>query len=212
MSVLRDRTLALAGVFQSAALVHQLATTGSVDQHDLGACISSTLQTAPENTDQVYGDLENLRTGLHTLAMQLGDTPQQRDIHIARYVISLLHLQRKLRKRSDMLTTISDGLERAKQQREMFGTTHSNVLANLAGIYSDTVSQIPPKIMVSGDSNYLSNSANADKIRAILMTGIRSAVLWAQLGGNRWQILFRRRRFVEEAKRILEQEVPRSLH
>ena len=212
MSVLRDRTLALAGVFQSAALVHQIATTGTVDQHDLGACIASTLQTNPQNTDDVYGDLENLRTGLHTLIMQLGDTPQQRDIHIARYVISLLHLQRKLRRRGDMLATIAEGLERAKQQRDLFGLTHGNVLANLASIYSETVSQIPPKIMVSGDSSYLANSSNADKIRAILMTGIRSAVLWAQLGGNRWQILFKRRRFVEEARRILEQEVPRSLH
>jgi high frequency lysogenization protein len=212
MSVLRDRTLALAGVFQSAALVHQIATTGMVDQHDLGACIRSTLQTDPQNTDEVYGDLENLRTGLHTLIMQLGDTPQQRDIHIARYVISLLHLQRKLRRRQDMLNTIAEGLERAKQQCELFGETHNNVVANLAGIYSDTVSHIPPKIMVSGDSSYLANTGNADKIRAILMTGIRSAVLWAQLGGNRWNILFKRRRFVEEAKRILEQEVPRNLH
>jgi len=86
------------------------------------------------------------------------------------------------------------------------------VIANLAGIYADTVSQIPPKIMVSGDSSVLSNPDNADKIRAILLAGIRSAVLWAQLGGNRWQILFNRRTFIEQARRLLSEEMNPHLH
>ena len=212
MEKVRDKTLALAGIFQSAALVHQLASKGTVDLHDLSTCVSSTLELSPLTTQSVYGKVENLRTGLHTLIQYLGEQPGQRDTNIARYVISLLHLQRKLRKRKGMLNTIAEGIQRAKKQSEIFGLTHDNVIANLAGIYADTVSNIPPKIMVSGDSSVLSNPDNANKIRALLLSGIRSAVLWSQLGGSRWQILFKRRTFIEQARLLLTQEINPHLH
>ena len=103
-------------------------------------------------------------------------------------------------------------MQRARRQTEHFHVTHENVIANLADIYSETISQIPPKIMVSGESHYLSNTDQANKIRALLLAGMRSAVLWAQLGGSRWQILLRRRRFSQEARRILTEEIQRQLH
>lgn len=212
MKSLKDRTLALAGVFQCANLVHHIALNGSVDEHDLMVAIRSTLDLNPASIDTIFGKVDNLRTGLHTLVEQLGDRAGQKDMHIARYVISLLHLQRKLAKRKDMLALISEGIGRAKNQSELFGITHENVLANLAGIYGDTISQIPPKIMVSGENNYLSQRANADKIRAILLAGIRSAFLWDQFGGSRWQILFKRKAFVVEAERLLEKEINIHLH
>lgn len=212
MEKVRDKTLALAGIFQSAVLVHQLATKGTVDLHDLSTCISSTLELNPLTTLSVYGKVDNLRTGLHTMIQYLGEQPGQRDPNIARYVISLLHLQRKLGKRGNMLNTIAEGVQRAKKQSEIFGITHDNVIANLAGIYADTVSNIPPKIMVSGDSSALSNPDNANKIRAILLAGIRSAVLWSQLGGTRWQILFNRRTFIEQAQTLLNEAINPHLH
>lgn len=212
MHKLRDKTLALAGVFQSAVLVNQLATTGTVDQHDLSTCLNSTLELNPLTTQSVFGQLENLRTGLLALIQQLGDLSTQRDPNIARYVISLLHLERKLQKRKDMLNRIAAGIERAKKQSEIFGLTHENVIANLASIYAETVSLIPPKIMVTGDSSVLSNPDNANRIRAILLAGIRSAVLWAQVGGRRWQILFKRRTIVAQAQRLIEDELSQRVH
>ncbi len=209
---LRDKTLALAGVFQCASLVHQIALSNIADEHDVITVIRSTLDLNPASIDVVYGKVDNLRTGLHTLIEQLGDQAGKKDMHIARYVISLLHLQRKLIKRTDMLNTISEGIKRAKQQSEIFEVNHENVLANLAGIYADTISQIPPKIMVSGESSYLSSRANTDKIRALLLAGVRSAVLWAQYGGSRWQILFKRKAFVAEARRLLDEEINLHLH
>ena len=212
MSNFRDKTLALAGIFQATALVKNIAANGLVDQHDFEICIRSIFETDPENVDAVYGQVEYLRTGLTTLIEQLGEKSTQRDIDIARYVISLLHLQRKLSKNKIMLDAVANGIERAQRQTEHFHITHENVIANLADIYSETISQIPPKIMVSGESHYLSNTDQANKIRALLLAGMRSAVLWAQLGGSRWQILLRRRRFSQEAERILKQEIQRQLH
>ena len=61
--------------------------------------------------------------------------------------------------------------------------------------------------MGSGEHNYLANPANADRIRALLLAGMRSAVLWRQLGGSRWQILFKRKHIITEARRILDNEM-----
>ena len=212
MSNFRDKTLALAGVFQATALVKNIAATGSVDKHDFEICIRSIFETDPESVEAVYGQVEYLRTGLATLIEQLGEKSTPRDIDIARYVISLLHLQRKLSRNKPILDEVANGIERARRQTEHFHITHENVIANLADIYSTTISQIPPKIMVSGESQFLSNTEQANKIRALLLAGMRSAVLWAQLGGSRWQILLRRRRFSQEAERILKEEIQRQLH
>ena len=47
--------------------------------------------------------------------------------------------------------------------------------------------------MVSGEPHHLSDPKNANKIRALLLAGMRSAVLWRQLGGNRLQLLLARK-------------------
>lgn len=199
-----ERTLALAGIFQAAIVVNQIATKGSADAHDLETCINSLLITDPENTIAVYGSVDNLRTGLFGLMEHLDNSARQKPMEVARYVITMIHLQRKLMKRRDLLEILDKGIERAKQQAELYSPLHENVIANLADIYSNTISQIPPKIMVSGEGNFLNNPTNANKIRALLLAGVRSAVLWSQTGGGRWQVIFKRKQFVQTARDLLE--------
>ena len=212
MKNLTNKTIALAGIFQSANMVSQIASKGVVDMRDLETAVQSTLNLNPSSTVAVYGSMENLRTGLHVLCSHLGETNLQRDANIARYVISLLHLSRKLSKNEAMLTTIAQRLKKVQEQADMFGSTHENTLSNLASIYSDTISTLSPKVIVTGEDTYLTNSQNADKIRAILLAGVRAGILWLQVGGSRWQILLKRRFFVQEASRILENEMNSSLH
>jgi high frequency lysogenization protein len=206
MQKLTDKTIALAGIFQCAALVHHIAGRGSIDETDLTTCVRSTLELDPPNTLAVFGKVADLRLGLQTLTHQIGDPSPGRDIQIARYAISLMHLERKLSKDQSMLATLRERLCRAKQQSEIYGYTHDNVLANLAGIYVDTISQLRPKIMVVGDESHLTNPKHTARIRAILLAGIRAAVLWTQVGGSRWQILLQRKVFVREAQRLLDKD------
>ncbi len=209
---LRDKTLALAGIFQAASLVNDLASSGQVDRHDFETCIRSLFVTDPDRTEDVFGQLEYLQTGLRVLTEQLGSEQTGRDINIARYVISLLHLQRKLAKNRTMLDRLSSGIDNARRQSEHFHITHENVIANLAELYRETISQLNPTIMVNGESQYLSNPATANRIRALLLAGIRAAVLWDQCGGSRWFILLNRGKLVAEAERIREQEIRQRMH
>jgi len=208
MSNISERTLALAGIFQATALVKSLATTGQLSESDMESSLETLFITEPENTLAVYGRVENVYTGLQTLIQQLAGN-SQRDIDIARYVISLLHLCNKLMKNDEMISQLSKGVERARAQREHFPLMHENVIANLAGTYTDTISQLQPKIMVAGESRYLSDSTNANKVRTLLLAGMRSAVLWWQLKGSRWQILVQRKQFVKEAEYILKEKIIR---
>ena len=102
-----------------------------------------------------------------------------------------------------MLEEISNRLNKIESQFEFFTLNHENTIAKLSHLYQDTISTIGPKIIVSGEQLHLSNEANANKVRALLLAGIRSAVLWNQCGGSRWQFLFGRKAYANECKTIL---------
>jgi len=57
--------------------------------------------------------------------------------------------------------------------------------------------------MVQGKPEYLNTPTNANRIRALLLAGMRAAVLWRQLGGNRLKLLWTRRGIVERAEALL---------
>ena len=116
-----------------------------------------------------------------------------------RYVISLLHLERKLSRQHQMLDKIATGIEKAQAQSVHFSTTHSNVIANLAGLYQETVSTLTPRIIVSGAQGHLTVTENAEQVRALLLAGIRAAILWRQCGGKRRKLLFSRKENGPEA-------------
>ena len=204
MSSLQDKTIALAGLFQATSLVQAIAMTGKADSRDLEVCLKSIIELDPVDLQAIYGQPANLTTGLQLIISQFGANNNKPDLDIARYAISLLHLERKLAKEPQMLSLITEGIKRANKQLEHFPLSHENIIANLAAIYSETVSLIPPKIMVSGDNQYLGDNHNANLIRALLLCGMRAAVLWHQLGGRRWQLLFQRRKLVVEAQRLLQ--------
>lgn len=200
----KDRTLALAGIFQASALVQQVARKGSCDTSAMENSIRSLLNMEPASVEAVYGGPGGVKTGLNLLYSQLTGPSQNRDIEITKYVISLLYLERKLSKKTDMMQQLQQGLRRAQSQVEHFSLTHSNVMASLAGMYSSTLSTLSPRITVSGEHIYLTNPDNANQIRALLLSGIRSAVLWTQCGGTRLTLLFGRKRLVREAKAMLD--------
>ncbi len=199
---LTNRTLALAGVFQSAWLVQQVATTGSCDESMLETCINSIFNLNPENTEAVYGSSLCLAKGLSLISENFDGPAHERNLDVTKYVLSLLYLERKLVKKPDLLETISSGVERTKAKLSHFPQTHPNILASLADVYAQTISTLTPRIIINGEHGFLTNPDVANKVRAILLGGIRSSVLWSQCGGSRLSLLFGRRKIVDEAKRI----------
>lgn len=204
MDNLELRTLALAGVFRAAALVNVLANDGTISDEELRISVESVFETDPEDVIHVFGEVKNLSLGFQTLLNQLGKDSDKRNMDIARYVVSMLFLERQLMKNPEVLETLSSGVELASRQSEHFSTTHENVIANLADLYTRTISEIGPRIMVNGEQSYLETTSISNKIRTVLLAGIRSAVLWHQLGGRRWHVIFNRRHYLKQAENHLE--------
>jgi high frequency lysogenization protein len=200
-----DRTIALAGIFQATKLVQQIANTGNADEQDMTACLQSIFKIDVASATDAYVGTTNLHTGLRTLIDQLGGkNTEAKDLYITKYVAGVMVLEKRLKNNPDMLAKIADGIERARNQIEHFSLLHENVIAGLANTYSQTISQLKPRIMVQGEHVYISNPNHANRIRALLLAAIRAAVLWRQCGGTRWQLLFQRRAIVEEARRLLK--------
>ncbi|MDO3382053.1 high frequency lysogenization protein HflD [Gilvimarinus algae] len=200
----QDVTLAAAGILQASALVDQLARTGFIPSDAYRCSINSLFAMDPPDTLSVYGELASLRLGLETLRDLLMSSRQLQN-NTVRYAAGILHLQGRLAKRRDMLGVIASRLKQASHQAEHFGATHENVIANLADIYSATLSQFRFRIQVAGDPAYLQQQRVANQVRALLLGAIRSATLWRQVGGSRLQILLHRKKLLAETERLLRQ-------
>ncbi|PJG82451.1 high frequency lysogenization protein HflD [Caviibacterium pharyngocola] len=192
-------TLALAGVCQSAKLVQQFAIDGTADDAAFKTTLNSLLQTTPENMLEVYGGHErNLKLGFQILLEQLnGSDP---DLH--RYWLSLLALESKLNKNAQAKAELARRIQYLPTQLTHYDLFDEQMLATLASIYVDVISPLGSKIQVKGSPEYLQQPAIHHRIRACLLAGIRSAVLWRQVGGTKWQILFSRRKLADAAQQI----------
>jgi len=207
---LTDRTLALAGLFQAARLVQQLAREGRSDTSAFVASIQALTMIDAPTTEAVYGGVRGVTLGLDLLRDKLGGVTDAGDVEIAKYVISMIHLESQLRRHLEMQDAIRRGVEAIQSQMKFFEAgmngeaVHPRLVEKLAELYTQTISTLTPRIMVNGEHGHLSNPQIAAKVRATLFAGIRSAFLWRQLGGRRWQLLFSRKKIAGEAATILD--------
>ncbi|WP_316368497.1 high frequency lysogenization protein HflD [Candidatus Thiodiazotropha sp. CDECU1] len=198
-----DRAIALSGIYQASSLVQQVARRGLVNADSIAANIHSLFQIDADSVVDVYGGLKGIEPGLRLTYRQLSGE-ETRDDELTRYLLGIIQLERKLSRHLDRLEQIKHGLTTIAQRLVHFPATHSNILGALAEIYADNISQLSPRIMVSGEPVYLQNSDNVNKIRALLLSGIRAATLWRQTGGKRRQLLFVRRRYTNACKQLLD--------
>lgn len=198
-----ENQLALAGVCQAATLVQQVARQGEFDEAAVESSLSSILVTAPDNPQQVYGALSNLKVGFSTLVAQLHNKPGDKDAELTRYIASLLGLERKLARNPKALATLGERISHVQRQLDHVDFDNHQIISSLASIYSDVISPLAPRIQVAGHQKFLAQPQNQQRVRALLLAGVRSAVLWRQMGGKRRNILFKRKSILAVAQQAL---------
>jgi high frequency lysogenization protein len=203
----QDRTLALAGIYQAASLVQQIARHGVADADAMASSVHSLFQIDAASVAEIFGGANGLNYGLKQLHRQLSGEIR-RDNEITGYLLNLIHLQRKLSRQRHRTQKIQQGILQTKERLAHFPELHQNILAALADIYANHISTLQPRIMVSGEPVYLQNPDNVNRIRTLLLAGIRAAMLWWQLGGRRRQVLFNRSKYSELAHVLLQRNDP----
>lgn len=204
MQDFEEQTITLAAVCQVASLVQKLSRQGQTSEEDFIMLLKSIMMTSPENTLAVYGgEVSHLKLGLEALVSHLGNQTKQKDPEITRYVVSLLSLERRLSKQPKKLGELGSRIEQCQRQLAHYDISSETLVSSLASIYSDIISPIGTPIQVAGNPEILKQPTNQHKIRALLLAGIRSSVLWRQVGGKRRTILFSRSKIVERAEQLL---------
>jgi len=204
IKTVENQTLALAGIFQAVHLCKNLATTGSCDQEDLAGTLHSILTLNSERVIGAYGgSARSIRRGLRVLKNQLAGNAEARDLDIARYGLALIQLGSNIENDEKTVEQLRIGISRA--QSLDFEVTDPTMINNFANLYRSSISHLSPRIMVSGDPNYLNDNTTASTIRAALLGGLRSVVLWRQCGGTRPKLLFQRGQHVKAADELLMQ-------
>lgn len=195
-----DRVIALAGLMQALALVQAVALRGSCDAAAMRESLASVLRIDAANAADVFGGIGNLRLGLQTLVGQLD---QPRDASLTRMAITVLRLERTLAARPDLLGRLRQHIELIARLDPQHGQSLVDLPARLAQLYVETLSPLKPRVMVEGSQAFLQQPARQSQIRALLLAAIRAAVLWRQLGGSQWRLVFRRRQYAMLARGLL---------
>ncbi len=199
-----ESIVALAALLQSCLVVEQIATGETLNESTVKALQNSLfIFDAPHSLD-IYGSLSDLSAGLHCVKMLLSKGDSVKANNAIRYAVSVLALERQLSKDDSMLSIISSRLNHIKNQHAFFQHDESNIYSSVAELYKDTISQLRFKVQVKGNMAILQQPQNAEKIRTFLFCAIRAAVLWHQLGGRRWHLLFRRQQLLKAVNHLIE--------
>ncbi|MFA0027583.1 high frequency lysogenization protein HflD [Vibrio breoganii] len=196
-----DRTIAFAGICQAVALVQQVAKDGHCNSAAFETSVAAIINTNPADTVSVFGNEHDLKVGLECLARGIDSSATGNEL--TRYVISLMALERKLSQRRDSMAQLGDRIQQIERQTEHFDLFEEQMISNLASVYLDVVSPIGPRIQVTGNPAMLQQTSVQSKVRALLLSGIRSAVLWRQVGGKRRHLIFGRKKMIEQAEILL---------
>ena len=189
--MMQERVLALAGLVQALKQVRRIAETGQADASVLSTALDSVFRIDAESPEAVYGGIGDLRPGLVLLRDYFGN--RNKDEALPRLALAVLQIERRFVRDGAMVQQVQEGIASTATIADRLGSSHPDVLAALGKLYADTVSNLRPKVMVQGNPHYLGQADIVSEIRALLLAALRSAVLWRQMGGSRFDFLIGRR-------------------
>lgn len=224
LNVRQNRALALAGVFQATQLTHMTAMTGQQSIGETGnfyfeQLIKASLNIRPAlntstQTLDFFNQLGDIALGLKTLESSFNQpfstTPKSKIPKLPSaklpmsYAMALLQLEKKVYSNPEYVAVIEKSQQKILKQLSFFDNNymHPSIIANLAQAYVDTAGQINPRILVRGNAESFKDPNHTNRIRASLFTGLQLAHLWRQLGGSSWNMIFSKRKLLQDIQTL----------
>ncbi len=205
MSVKRDKTLALAAVFQAAGLANELARRGQADAAAESFLMQSTLVMDTDDVSLIYPDRDGLTRGLTWLEGCLLD--QGRGLEhageIIRLALAIMQVERHFERSPAVQDQLRGRLLAIQHQRALSpGMNQAELAGQLGSAYVDSLGSLGFRVQIRGDARQLQSPGMAERIRAVLLAGVRAVWLWQRLGGRRWHLIFTRSQILQEIRAI----------
>jgi len=197
MKQIEERTIALAGVLQASAQVQAIARTGELNRAVSEAAINSILILDAVNTTAVYGGMAGVEVGLQMISDGAMQSVNAEDAEIIRYAMSLIHLQSQLYRDQQSFQRFGQAVEQLSRY------AGEELIEHCSEVYQEHISRMRPQIIVQGEQGFLQRPDVPPQIRALLLAGLRSAVLWQQKGGSRFKLLWERGKYRSIAHQLL---------
>jgi high frequency lysogenization protein len=194
MNHLPARTLGLAGLVQSASLTLQIARTGLTSSDALEAVRESLFQFDAASSFDIYQFGDGLAHGKLVLAKLL-EEPGSEEQALINLAYQTLSIAKRFYRNSSVQRQVGAELHSALEAVQMLhdpAARAASLDARCALIYQTHIRPLGRTIIIRGEQSHLNRSENADRIRMLLLAGVRAGVLFYQMKGARWQLLLQR--------------------
>ncbi len=197
---LKNETISLGAIYQASNEIKKIAWQGEINNKIIEPLIHSVYQTTSNEVEDIYINIKRLNTGLDFLRKQLVGDVFSKDAEVTRYFEAIGILVKNMKKYPDIVNNLRNQLSDFSLDINQENLSeHAIFLSNL---YLETVSKINPRIIVNGDNKYLKENDNSSMIRALLLSAIRSYILWEQSGGSKFRIFIFRKKIAKLALTI----------
>jgi len=159
-----EQTVALAGLYQSLALVQNIAWEGDIHHSSMVPTIESILNLDPDKYIDVYGSIDNLQLGVQTLKSALQNKNEKHAVERTRYAINLMYLASRFAVNQEAVTSLGNQIERLKNTYDSIEESFDEITLDLGGLYREHISPLGPKVIIQGDPVYLKTGQNADLV------------------------------------------------
>ena len=198
---INEQTIALAGLYQCCETVSKIAWNGEYNEYEIRPLINCILKLNSTNTESIYIDISSLKSGLIYLKKQIIGDIFTRSSETRRYIESLNQLSDNLLSDKKCIRKIQTLLN--KMDDEIDSMSADDQVVELSNIYQNTLSTFEPRIVVNGENINLTDKIHAARIRTALFAGVRSTILWRQLGGSKLKLFINKRKFSNQIDMFL---------
>ena len=202
MSTIDKQLYSLAALYQSCNAISRIAWEGQYDEKEFLPLIKSILDVDSDDPLIIYQQPISLKSGFQFLKKQVVDDIFTRSSETRRYISSIKDLVKRINTSSIIDEQFRKRIDRINENEYEKNT--DNIVLEIGQLYKDTFSQLEPRIVISGDNQYLKQDLNAARIRTALMAAIRSVYLWKSCNGSDLKFFLFKKRYVSRIREIIE--------
>ena len=202
MSTIDKQLYSLAALYQSCNAISRIAWEGQYDEKEFLPLIKSILDVDSDDPLTIYQQPISLKSGFEFLKKQVVDDIFTRSSETRRYISSIKDLVKRINTSNIIDEQFRKRIDRLNENEYEKNT--DNIVLEIGQLYKDTFSQLEPRIVISGDNQYLKQDLNAARIRTALMAAIRSVYLWKSCNGSDLKFFLFKKKYIRRIREIIE--------